>query len=1245
MIKSQNSGRTTVGFDHSLPIGVKTNGKVALDSPSIARKGNTLVGPEEEEKEEDVLRPDPTTGILYILKGCLKGSQSIARAASSEAYSGIFGLKIEKRQGEGNLAGDVFALEEDSADMSKNFSISFSSVRRAKSPRRQLAVRNEDSSSLSPSPARNRLKSLAYRTEEEEGEDLDTLHLLENLLPPMPSTLVFEAGAASLSAKPLSPRKSGTVVPSSSYFFLQTPSASWKRLEMQLESSGMAELRSHHEVARREIYDLLKDKRKRLTDLEQRIRQDAKQLLGQRSRSNSKEEAQRMTRVDLQVEQFDEQGLRRDESPGGASSLFERRRPLPALSSEMARSSSQTTQMDTTAFTNPSFNSGSGSVMMPGRASSSTATNGAASKVGSYLSASFAMRGRDLPQVPASTLEENNTLESQEDEEEWYAQKRRLRERYPHADHSELPSAVNSDDESNVQTKKKNDSDEDEDEQSRGRGRGRQSARTSYDNEEVKKSPKLTNVKKESAPPFRKTLSDETSLSEESPGIKKGALKGSLTKTTDSPFKDKVPVSNEKKVAFAEMPRFAASLPPSKEEESKEVVDEGAAAVFEIDEEMDEENPSDLSIDFRAIALEREKDVLQSADTEEELSKTGEADVETVQAEELISSHSRGGIAQSLPIVGSFAAMANSELNRQKGETITSMDQQESDFDPASIRLDDEIAFSSRQSETYLSTSISTELNRINLNDTSVYGSRPRGYRSTPSGLGPDPLLSGFPQSSMERSSTIGFRVAVGEAEAKLNGLLAPHIPSHRNLWASPSKEKARLNNYNSSKYILTENVSEETADDGNGEKGKEMAWKQRLQEAETKAKSVAAEDIARSVPIGISISPSNWRNKSTTSTTTTFHDETSGFDLEPKTSLPYREKQFTPSLRKATRHLSSLVVPRNPTSDLATISDASEADGSTASASVLSSPNNSQRPATEMAKREPVAKTKENKGPSVPASITRGFLQSVNMPAQTDPLPTSTQSTPGLGSKGAHFEQFGEVRGSRRSVIRDPYVPPPPPSTYTLRLEPNEGSRPRAIPLSFDKDEVETILNADKEEKEEMEKVLKFMHTIEQLKTNKRTGWYHHRINHPESIADHMYRMAILSMLLPNEKLDIGKCVQLCLVHDIAEALVGDLTPLDGISKEEKLKREKEALLYLVHDLLGSSRAAQRLEQLWMEYEDRDTLESKVVKDLDRFELCLQAVEYERRFTITDLQPFFEGSVGEVKHVSFGISLVEELT
>lgn len=88
----------------------------------------------------------------------------------------------------------------------------------------------------------------------------------------------------------------------------------------------------------------------------------------------------------------------------------------------------------------------------------------------------------------------------------------------------------------------------------------------------------------------------------------------------------------------------------------------------------------------------------------------------------------------------------------------------------------------------------------------------------------------------------------------------------------------------------------------------------------------------------------------------------------------------------------------------------------------------------------------------------------------------------------------------------------------------------------------------------------LDFMHTIERLKTQTRTGWGNVGVpGRIESIADHMYRMSILALLSEeDQQLDIGKCVQMAVVHDLAEAIVGDITPHDGISKEQKQKLEE---------------------------------------------------------------------------------------
>ena len=136
-----------------------------------------------------------------------------------------------------------------------------------------------------------------------------------------------------------------------------------------------------------------------------------------------------------------------------------------------------------------------------------------------------------------------------------------------------------------------------------------------------------------------------------------------------------------------------------------------------------------------------------------------------------------------------------------------------------------------------------------------------------------------------------------------------------------------------------------------------------------------------------------------------------------------------------------------------------------------------------------------------------------------------------------------------------------------------------------------------------------------------------------------------------------------MALVHDLAEAHVGDITPVEGVPAGVKHELEQEAMDNFLDEMLGGEgnrEARERFRSLWdvsyshdrwaqlspQEYETRETPESRLVKDLDRLELALQGVEYERcklnaiSYTgpltiaaqdITTLSPFFTGSIREL--------------
>ncbi|XP_058087593.1 uncharacterized protein LOC131234685 [Magnolia sinica] len=155
------------------------------------------------------------------------------------------------------------------------------------------------------------------------------------------------------------------------------------------------------------------------------------------------------------------------------------------------------------------------------------------------------------------------------------------------------------------------------------------------------------------------------------------------------------------------------------------------------------------------------------------------------------------------------------------------------------------------------------------------------------------------------------------------------------------------------------------------------------------------------------------------------------------------------------------------------------------------------------------------------------------------------------------------------------------------------------------------------------------FLTLCHRLKTTKRKGWINHGIKGPESIADHMYRMALMALIagdLPGVNRE--RCIKIAIVHDIAEAIVGDITPSDGVPKEEKHRREQDALNEMCK-VLGGGMRAEEIKELWAEYENNSSIEANLVKDFDKVEMILQALEYETEHGKV-LDEFFLSTAGK---------------
>lgn len=126
-------------------------------------------------------------------------------------------------------------------------------------------------------------------------------------------------------------------------------------------------------------------------------------------------------------------------------------------------------------------------------------------------------------------------------------------------------------------------------------------------------------------------------------------------------------------------------------------------------------------------------------------------------------------------------------------------------------------------------------------------------------------------------------------------------------------------------------------------------------------------------------------------------------------------------------------------------------------------------------------------------------------------------------------------------------------------------------------------------------------------LKELDRAGWLRVGVARPESVAAHSWGVAFLALLRCPTELDRGRVLAMALLHDLAECVVGDLTPHDGVSKDEKRRREVEA----IEDLLAER---PELRALWDEVEAAQTDEARFVKGLDREDMRAQARLYGQR-------------------------------
>ncbi len=151
---------------------------------------------------------------------------------------------------------------------------------------------------------------------------------------------------------------------------------------------------------------------------------------------------------------------------------------------------------------------------------------------------------------------------------------------------------------------------------------------------------------------------------------------------------------------------------------------------------------------------------------------------------------------------------------------------------------------------------------------------------------------------------------------------------------------------------------------------------------------------------------------------------------------------------------------------------------------------------------------------------------------------------------------------------------------------------------------------------------MLRVLDAVSALKRLPRTGWLLAGVTQPESVAEHSFGTALVAFVMANEinqapaahglveGVDVGKVVQIALMHDLAEALLTDLPrrATELVGEAVKHAAEERAL----RQLLGETEQAEGYLALWQEYDSGSSPEARLVRDADKLEMVYQAYRYE---------------------------------
>ncbi|MCK5081096.1 MAG: HD domain-containing protein [Candidatus Moranbacteria bacterium] len=141
------------------------------------------------------------------------------------------------------------------------------------------------------------------------------------------------------------------------------------------------------------------------------------------------------------------------------------------------------------------------------------------------------------------------------------------------------------------------------------------------------------------------------------------------------------------------------------------------------------------------------------------------------------------------------------------------------------------------------------------------------------------------------------------------------------------------------------------------------------------------------------------------------------------------------------------------------------------------------------------------------------------------------------------------------------------------------------------------------------IKKIVNFIFEINQLKRQRHMGPQFAGVKNPDTVAEHALRASQIGYILAvMEEANPEKVVSMLIIHDNGETRVGDQTKV-GARYFSNKKSEQDAF-FEQSDNLGD-KIAKKWKELFLEYEDRTSMEGIIAKDADWLEQAFQAKEY----------------------------------